>query len=49
MPEVKVVTSKRTVVVYSMDELKKALGLDDILAVYPLNGMIEVVTESEAT
>jgi hypothetical protein len=47
MPVTKVVNNKRTVITFSVEEIKAALGLPEVLAIYPLNGMIEVVTASE--
>lgn len=46
MPQIKVVSNTRTVVEYTVEEFKTALGLDNVLAVYLLNGKVEVVTAS---
>ncbi len=47
MPVTKVISSKRTVVSYSIDEIKAALKLDQVLAIYILDGEVEVVISSE--
>jgi hypothetical protein len=46
MPVTKTVNSQRTVVEYTVEEFKEALGLEAVLAVYIVNGNVEVVTES---
>jgi hypothetical protein len=46
MPVTKKISSERTVVEYTLEEFTSLLGVDDVLAVYPLDGKIEVVTQS---
>jgi hypothetical protein len=49
MPIVKKLDNARTIVQYTNAEFTKLLGVDRVLAVYPLNGNIEVVTSSDTT
>jgi hypothetical protein len=49
MPVTKVISNERTIVEYTLAEFTTLLGVEQVLAVYPLDGKIEVVTKSGAS